>query len=420
MEPTDAATRPRQVTVGGWFVIASAVFLVISVFDSMAALHSVDVRAQIARALSSSSGRGLGVSVDGAQSMIRVVLMLAGAGGAAAVVLGVFVLQRNKAARVALGIVMLPVLLGAPFSGVFPSALLIGSTLLLWGRPARDWFAGRTPRATARPVAAAPTSSLLETTPPPDESTPARPPQQPTPTRPPTPPPTPPPTEGFGGRPPPYAGPTPPVPPTSSYTGPPAWSGSVPAKSVSAPPGAVRAAAILTWVFAGLTGAAYALILVVLVVGGDSIVSRIQDTSAFRGSKLRPDLVRPALYVGSGIVLVWCLVACVLAYFVWRGHSWACYLLVVSAAVGALISGLTLPFSLAHLAAMVTAIGLLLTRRAREWFRSTSDRGWAPGPPMYPWPEMGSGAPGQPPPAPPAPAPHSGEPTKPEGKPPVW
>nr|MDQ6935583.1 hypothetical protein [Actinomycetota bacterium] len=228
MEPADTATRPRQVTVGGWFVVASAVFLVISVFDSMAALHSVDVRAQIARALSSGSGRSLGVSVDQAQSIIRVVLMLAGAGGAAAVVLGVFVLQRNKPARVVLGIMMLPVLLGAPFSGVFPSALLIGSTLLLWSRPARDWFAGRPPLATARRVAAAPRPSPLETTPPPTAPGPEQPPPQPAP--------TPPPTQGFGGPPSPYPGPGAPVPPLSPHAAPHAWPGSAPPRSVSAPP----------------------------------------------------------------------------------------------------------------------------------------------------------------------------------------
>ena len=94
--------RPRQLTMASWFVILGSVFLIASVYDSLTNLNSVDMRDQIGQALASGSGQGLGLGVDGAVSIMRVALLVAGACAAASAVLGVYVLQRHRQARIAL------------------------------------------------------------------------------------------------------------------------------------------------------------------------------------------------------------------------------------------------------------------------------------------------------------------------------
>ena len=145
--------RPRQLTMASWFVILGSVFLVASVYDSLTNLSSVDMRDEIGRVLDSGSGAGLGIGVDQALSIMRVALMVAGACAAAAAVLGVYVLQRHRGARVALSVVAVPLLLTAPFTGGLFGALVAAATLTLWTGPARDWFAGRPVRETPRQVA---------------------------------------------------------------------------------------------------------------------------------------------------------------------------------------------------------------------------------------------------------------------------
>src|ERR1700712_5126151 len=99
MSDTDRSARPRQLTMAGGFVIGGSVFLVLSVFDTITSLHSVEMRDEITKVLSSGTGSGLGLSVSDALSLMRVGLMVAGACAAAAAVLGVYVFQRNRAAR---------------------------------------------------------------------------------------------------------------------------------------------------------------------------------------------------------------------------------------------------------------------------------------------------------------------------------
>ena len=90
---------------------------------------------------------------------MRAGLTVAAVCAAAAAVLGFFVLQRSRGARLALSIVAVPILLTAPLTGGFVGALVAASTAVLWSGPARDWFAGR-------PGASAASSATKSPTPP--------------------------------------------------------------------------------------------------------------------------------------------------------------------------------------------------------------------------------------------------------------
>ncbi|HET9499898.1 MAG TPA: hypothetical protein VFO98_06530 [Marmoricola sp.] len=148
---SDDATggRPSQVTVAGWTAVVASFLLVFSIFDQMGALHSVAMREEVQRMLSTGSGGGFGLSVAEALTAIRWALFVAGAAAAAAAILGFFVLRRDRPARIGLTVVTVPLVICAPFAGGFLAAVVAASTAMLWTGPARDWFAGRKVRQSA-------------------------------------------------------------------------------------------------------------------------------------------------------------------------------------------------------------------------------------------------------------------------------
>src|SRR5690349_10415543 len=146
MSESDATARPRQLTLAGWFVVIGSAMLVLTVFSAVAGLNSVDTRDRVADWLSTPPGDGLGFTVPEVLSFLRGVLMVTGVCAAASTVLGVFVLQRHRGARVGLSVVAVPILvatlLTAPLTGGLLGALIAAATVVLWTGPSRDWFAG--------------------------------------------------------------------------------------------------------------------------------------------------------------------------------------------------------------------------------------------------------------------------------------
>src|SRR4051812_2294321 len=149
------SARPRQLTLAGWFVVVGSVMLVITVYTSIATLNSVETRDRVTDWLSTPTGQDLGLSVTDALSGLRVALMVTGLCAAASAVLGFFVLQRHRGARIALSVIVVPILLAnlmtAPLTGGLLGALIAAATVVLWTGPARDWFAGRPVRQPAAP-----------------------------------------------------------------------------------------------------------------------------------------------------------------------------------------------------------------------------------------------------------------------------
>ncbi|MCZ4500901.1 MAG: hypothetical protein JWQ74_3456 [Marmoricola sp.] len=360
MSPTEATPRPSQVTVAAWAAAIASGLLLVSVFDRVSKLHSVDTRDEVTRALASGSVKGLGISVDEALEVMRWALLVSGVAAVAAAILGIYVLQRNHGARIGLSIAAVPVALTSPFSDSFLGMLVAAATVILWTRPARDWFAGRAPApATSAPSASAPSAPPLPHAGPQAPPAPAAwvPPSDPAQ--------QPPPMAGWGQPP---AGTSPANPfgyyPPASYGAP---APLLPVGNLGPRPRQLRIACILTWVFSSLTGLGYLALLGWIAVDSDGLLKVAKDSPSWDPA-FDDDLIITAAVVVGIIFLVWCLSAALLAYLAWRGTSWAWIALVVSTGAAALVSVLAFPYSLPHVIAIAVAFGMLLSRPTRDWF----------------------------------------------------
>ena len=400
-------------TTAGWVAVVGSALMVVTVFEAMSSLRSVEFHNSIAEFVSTPPGNGLGLTVAEATNLLHGGMMVAGAAGADAAVLAVFVLRRHNPARVALTVVAAPILLTAPFSGgVFP-LLVAFATTMLWTQPARDWFAGRAP---ANPDSQNGTQ-MSQNDQPPRGQQPAgqQPPDQPPPDQPPPdqPPPgrgqwphmpaaeqgpgpeTPAPTQGFGS--PPYPqgpGPQQSWPPPGQMQYPPPYPAQMP--SPDKRPTSVAVAAWLTWIFSALTALGLLLLVGGMLTVRDRLVSLIQAMPEFQNSQLTTNQVLAAVWVMCAIGLFWCLAAIVLAVLAYRRINWARITLVVSASVTAL-------FSLGAITSLVTALNLvaavitiwgLVNGAANRWYAGQY------APPSYPGqygPPYGGQYPGQPP-----------------------
>jgi MFS family permease len=456
--------RPRQITMAVAMSVVGSLLLVVSLFDTLGRLRTPDTRESIDELLAGLPGGAGKLETAQVVDALRALTFASGALAAMLLVFAVFVLQRHRGARIGFTVVAALLLVTIPVAGLMPVLLAVAAGLI-WSRPGRDWYAGRTPapartpppraveQSAVPPTSApeAPTPSALSedgpppspypfgtppgAEPPPSGQQPA-PPSGPQPAPPsgqqpaqPAPQPAPPPGQPYGQPAQPYGQPAQPYghyPPPSQ---PPVPRGS---GDPDKRPFSVTLAAILTWLGAGLVSAAMGLFAVVLASGGQLFVDEFDK--AAQGSDL--NLSREeVLAVGWGVTLfflVWSLIAMVLAGLAFRRSNAARIALSVSAVVAALLSLLlilSIVSSVTLLMAGAAAV-LLFTGGANEWYSRRAKHTGGPGsgypgdpygsyPGYYP-PGYGSQPPTQPPTQPqqaPQPSPPPGPP---EGRPKPW
>jgi hypothetical protein len=310
--------RPPQVTLAGWLVVAGSVLVVLSALDQGAGLHSLDTRESVEGFLAGPPGDQLGLSLQGALMVLRVLLTVAAVTAAVSAILGWYVLQRSKPARLALTVLAVPLFLTGFFfqsGGVFP-ALVAAAVVMLWFQPGRDWFDGIT-RASVPVLPPLPSSS-------PDDRERLR--SLPPPTQPPLHP--------------------------ASYA-------DRPAVAVRERPASVTWACVVTWIATVPVFAVFALTLVQFL----STPGRYVDEFRRQNPQLSiSDADLKTLILVLCIVFVtWSVVAAGLAILVWRRVAWAAVALGVSAALACL--------TLVPIVAGVATIVLLLRPDARAWLR---------------------------------------------------
>lgn len=373
-ESGTGTSRPSQVTLAGWMTVSASIFLVIALFESVSALQTLEVREGVEEFLAEPPGSGLSLDVAGALQVMRVVMLVAAACAAAAGVLGIYVLRRDRTARVVLSVLAAILFLTAPLAGGFLAMMVAVSAVLLWSRPANDWFAGRN---------AAPTKSsshrkgvvMTENPPDPDRDRPApyvpgaggsdQPPTQPW---------------GGAGQEQPEKGSPPP--------GGPVWAGAPDGPGGSGEPrkrpGTVTAAAWITWVSSGLTALMMALLTVMFLTAGDAMFEQMRGEPQFADLQREldamgtgPGALVDAMWVFGLVALVWSIAAFVLAVFAYRGKNWARIALVVSASVVVLFSLLTIfsGVSLVPLLAAGATIVLLFVGGANDWYAGRASGG---------------------------------------------
>ncbi|HEX5086738.1 MAG TPA: hypothetical protein VFV89_02950 [Nocardioides sp.] len=314
--------RPPQVTVAGWMVVAGSVLVVLSALDQGAGLHSLDTREAVQKFLADPPGDQLGLSLQGGLMAFRVLLTVAAVTAAASAILGYYALQRSKAARMALTVLAVPLLLtGFSFQsgGVFP-AMVAAAVVMMWFQPGRDWFNGITRPAT--PAAPAPPPTPPEPAPVDRDRLLALPP----PTRPPL-------------HPTPYAGHA--------------------AAARATRPASITWACVITWTSTVTVFVVFALTLVQFLATPEVYVDEFH--------RQNPELsisdsdLKTLLLVLSIVFMVWSALAAGLAVLVWRRVAWAAVALGVSAALACL--------TLVPIVASVATGILLLRPEARAWMR---------------------------------------------------
>ncbi len=434
--------------MAGWFVVGGSIFLLLSAFDTITTLNTLDARdGGVLKLLTAPEGVNLDLGT--AITTARVLLTVGAVCAAAAAVLGFFVLQRNQGARIVLSVLAVPILFTGLLTGGVIGALVAAATVMLWSGPARDWFAGRPVRDVGRPERSDKSgkSGPWETTMPrqDERNRPAEKPSDP----------VPPPDDpansvdvpadrqtpaasslsttgsstepgamsGFGQSSAPVVQPTPSWPP--NVGAPPYATAGVVRPAI---PATVKAACILTWVFSGMVALLYAGMLVFLAVAQDRVIDAVVKTPAWERANIEQDVLVPALWLGTLLFLGWAVGACVLALFTWRRHNWARWMLASSAVSVLLIAFLAFPVGLVHQLAAVLVVAGLFGSAARAWF---ANDGWSQGPPPsgyqggyqtgYPG-EQGWQQQPHHPERPPEDAqqPDQGQSPPPGGKPPVW
>ena len=137
--------RPGLVTMAGWMIIGGAVLMVLTVFETITSLNTLETREAVAQFLSEPPGQGLGLDVSGALVALRTVSMIAAGCAAMAAVLGFHVLRRNRGARVGVTVLAVPLFFSGTVTGGLLSSVVAFSIALLWLEPSRNWFDGVPP-----------------------------------------------------------------------------------------------------------------------------------------------------------------------------------------------------------------------------------------------------------------------------------
>lgn len=107
-------------------------------------------------------------------------------------------------------------------------------------------------------------------------------------------------------------------------------------------PGTVTAAAWTTIVFSAIVAAIFAFTTLALVVARDQVISEIESVPEFQQAGIDPDAAVGVLVAIMLGILVWSVIAIVLAVFVLKRSNVARILLVISASVTALLSLLSI------------------------------------------------------------------------------
>jgi hypothetical protein len=325
MAPTP--TRPRQVTLAGWMIILGSAVAVLSAFDRVAGLRSIESQESIREFLSEPPGDGLGLSVGEVLDLIQLLSVVGAACATAAAILGWWVLQGSKQARLALAVLAVPLVLTGVVTGGLVSALVAAAAVMLWLQPARNWFEGRPPPTPATAPAPAPQA-------PPPSAPPAYPHQ-------------------FGQPPAPVLG-------------------TQPAMVRPARPPAVVGACVLTWICSAAVVLGLGATVLAMVLAPDLLFDELhRQNPELAEEGLSDGDIRAATYVSAAVLIPWCLVAAVLAVQALRGRRWARTALLVSAATAGAISLLGMLASAVTLipfVACVAAVALLTRPEVRAWY----------------------------------------------------
>ena len=334
---SDSQPRPRHTTLAAGLVIGGSVGVVVSVAEQLAGLQSLETRERVTDFLSTSPGDGLGLDVESALGMLRVVFMLLAGCATAAGVLGFHAMRGGTRARIGLSVLAVPIFIGGLATGGFLTSLVAAGTALMWVGPSALWFRGE-----PIPEPASLSASRAEHVRPPPAATRV-----------------------------PFAQPDP-QPDQRVDPSTPPQVGAAPAATTRRPD-AVVWACVLTWAFSSITLVVMAASVALMATNPDLVLDELvrQNSDLAGGDTTR---LTDATYATAAVAGGWSLAAMVLAVLAYRRVGWARWGVLSSAAVAGVVCLVAILSSLllaVPAGACLATVVLLSRPEVRTWFNRT-------------------------------------------------
>jgi hypothetical protein len=155
-------------------------------------------------------------------------------------------------------------------------------------------------------------------------------------------------------------------------------------------PGTVTAAAIVTWILTGLTGLLFLGLTIAMLAAKSDVLDAMRDEVSKSDSSITvADLesIYGVIVAVFLVIVVWCVIAFVLAVFAFRRSNVARIILVVSSCVTALFSliGIGSGVSVVTLVGSVAVVILLFVGGAGDWYSRRGGAPYAGSPTHQPW-----------------------------------
>lgn len=314
-------------------VMLAAVFVVLSVADTVSRLRSIETRESIEAFLADAPGGDLGLTVESMIQVLHAVAIVAALCSVAAVALGWQALQGSRRARAVLSVLALPIFVTGLVAGGFMSSLVAVAAGMLWLSPSREWFAGKPIPEPVKPGQAVRDANVRALSGRGADATPSA-------------------TQS--GLPPVPAGWATPV--------------IVPKKR----PDPVNVAIVLTVVMAGIVFVMTLVSLVVLVSQPDLVLEELRRQNPDLESQgISESLLLNTSYVSGALALVWSGLAIMFAVLMAGRRAWAARGLLICAAACALfciLATLASPVALVPAVAAVATVSCLRRHDVRAWF----------------------------------------------------
>jgi len=382
--------RPRQATWAAVLIIAGSVLGVLFTFQRVANLGSLELRRSYEELVAEPPLSGAGVTADTFIEIVRILSLVVGGAATASAILGIYVLQRSRSARLGLSILAPIVFLGGLMVGDLVLMVVAFGVMMLWLHPISDWYAGRPipeqpARRGARGGAGAGGSGFGGSAPRSAHAQAVFPDKQQAPSSVQAPPPT---APAYPGVPPAQPGADPETAP-GAQPGPTPGFGQGPTARTAYPayapdgtvvaatrPRQVLVASILTWVACGLTLFTVGLSALVVFAAPDTLLDEaMRQQPELRDQGITTGALQAAVGVLAAVLVPWCLFVVVAASLALKRVGWARTSVLVSAVVAAVISLVVTVFSLGAggaglvtLALSLTTVSLLVRPEVRAWF----------------------------------------------------
>lgn len=129
--------------MAGWMVVIGSLFSIVTAFEVLGRVRSLESREAIERFLSDPPGSGMGLDVEGVIQLLQVTATAAAVIASMTAVLGYFAVRGDRRARTGLAVLAVPLFLTGLAVGGFLTSLVAAACGLLFVSPSREWYDGK-------------------------------------------------------------------------------------------------------------------------------------------------------------------------------------------------------------------------------------------------------------------------------------